>query len=93
MHWAERRVGWKGEYAEAELVAEMGACFLCAQTGIPCSDDLSNHAAYLQSWLKIMEQNHKAIFRAARDASKASDLILSFSEPSLESQPSDLQTA
>ena len=73
------RLGWKGSYALGELIAEIGACYLCAQLGVPCSDDLANHTAYLAVWLKELEDDPKVILKAASQASKATDFILSFS--------------
>ena len=80
-HWTEWRTGWSGSYAEGELRAEVGACFLANALGIPNSDDLTNHSAYIQSWLKALENDPKFIFRAAAAASKATDFILNFSRP------------
>lgn len=80
-HWTEWRTGWSGSYAEGELRAEMGACFLTSALGLPNSNDLSNHTAYIQSWLTALENDPKFIFRAAAAASKAADFILSFARP------------
>jgi antirestriction protein ArdC len=66
-------------YAVEELVAEMGAAFLCAELGIPQADDLSNITAYLASWLRVLERDHNAIFTASSAATKAADYILGFS--------------
>ncbi len=66
-------------YAFEELVAEMGGCFLCSEVGVPQSDDVSNQAAYLASWLSILQADPTAIFTAASQASAAVDYILSFS--------------
>ena len=68
-------------YAVEELVAEIGSAFLLAELGIPQSDDLSNVTAYLAHWLTVLERDHTAIFTASSAASKAVDLILSFSRP------------
>ena len=91
VHWSEVRLGWTGSYALGELIAEIGACYAAAQLGIPCSDDLSNHTAYMASWLKELENDPKAILRSASQASKATEFILGFSR-SAEPQPNDLQT-
>lgn len=79
VHWSECRLGWKGSYAMGELIAEIGTCFLNSQIGIPCSEDLQNHTSYLASWLKEMQEDPRAILRAASQASKAAELVLSFS--------------
>lgn len=66
-------------YAFEELVAEIGGCFLANEIGVPQSDDLSNQQAYLSYWLQVLENDPKAIFTAATQASAASDYILWFS--------------
>jgi antirestriction protein ArdC len=66
-------------YSMEELVAEIGGCFLCNEVGVPQSDDLSNQAAYLASWLKVLQADPSAIFTAASQASAAVDYILKFS--------------
>ena len=61
-------------YAMEELVAELGAAFLCADLGIaplPREDT----AAYLQSWLKVLKADKHAIFTAASQAQKAADFL------------------
>ena len=62
-----------------ELIAEMGSCFLATELGIPIAENLPNHASYLQNWLRAMKNDHKFIFQASSQASKAADFILSFS--------------
>ncbi|KQY28359.1 antirepressor [Caulobacter sp. Root1455] len=62
-------------YAREELVAEMGAAFLCASLGIVPT---VRHADYLASWLEVVREDNRAIFRAASQASKAADLLLAF---------------
>jgi antirestriction protein ArdC len=57
-----------------ELVAELGSMMLGAETGIP--HDPSQHAAYVQSWIKALKNDKNEIFRAASAASKACDFIL-----------------
>ena len=79
VHWSECRLNWKGCYALGELIAEIGSCYLANELAIPQSDDLRNHNAYLAHWLKALEDDHNAIFRASNQASKAADFILSFS--------------
>ncbi len=60
-------------YAREELVAEMGAAFLCAALGIVPT---VRHADYLASWLGVLREDSRAIFRAASQASKAADWLL-----------------
>jgi len=59
-------------YAAEELIAEMGAAFLCAQLGIKGE---MRHTSYLKSWLKVLKEDKKAIFTAASMATKAADYL------------------
>ena len=61
------------DYAREELIAEMGSAFLCAALGIAPT---VRHADYLGSWLAVLCEDNRAIFRAASAASKAADWIL-----------------
>lgn len=61
------------DYAREELVAEMGSAFLCAALGIVPT---VRHADYLGSWLSVLREDNRAIFRAASAASKAADWLL-----------------
>ena len=76
-------------YAREELVAEVGGCFLSAGVGVPQSDDLSNHAAYLHSWLTILGRDPTAIFTAAGQASAAVDFLLARDRQPAGSRASD----
>ncbi|WP_332818972.1 ArdC family protein [Sphingopyxis sp.] len=62
-------------YAKEELVAEMAAAFTCASLGIAPT---VRHSDYIASWLSVLRGDEKAIFRAASQASKASDYLLAF---------------
>ncbi|MDR6623829.1 zincin-like metallopeptidase domain-containing protein [Caulobacter segnis] len=62
-------------YGREELVAELGAAFVCASLGITPT---VRHADYLGAWLETLREDNRAIFRAASQASKAADLLLSF---------------
>ena len=79
VHWSEWRLGWTGNYAEGELRAEIGSVFLSQSLAIPQSGDLTNHVAYIQSWLKALKNDPGFIVRAASAASKAADFVLSHS--------------
>ena len=59
-------------YAVEELVAELGAAFLCADLGIAPESPKEN-AAYINTWLKVLKQDKRAIFTAAAMAQKAVD--------------------
>lgn len=91
VHWSEHasRLNWsrkeaENTYAMGELVAEIGACYLARELGVPASDNLTNHVAYLANWLKAMRSDPRFIFKASAQASKAADFILSFSQKSEE---------
>ena len=60
--------------AEEELVAELGAAFICSQLGLT-PDHIDDHAAYLSSWLKALKSDKRHIFRAAADAQRAADWV------------------
>lgn len=61
-------------YAREELVAELGAAFLCADLGLTLKDR-EDHAAYIGSWLKVLKDDKRAIFTAAAHAQRATDFI------------------
>lgn len=52
----------------------MGSAFLCAALGIVPT---VRHADYIGSWLEVLREDNRAIFRAAGAASKAADWLLS----------------
>jgi antirestriction protein ArdC len=57
-------------YAMEELVAELGAAFLCAELGIT-TEPRADHAQYPASWLDVLKADKRAIFTAASKASEA----------------------
>jgi len=61
-------------YGREELVAEMVAAFLNAESGIEATMD--NSAAYLRSWVKTISEDTRAVVVAAGQAQKATDYIL-----------------
>lgn len=79
------RVGRKGilepsyfgshEYSKEELIAEMGAAFLCGHAGIE-QRTIENSAAYIAGWLKALKNDKKLLVMAAAQAQHASDYIL-----------------
>lgn len=58
------------EYACEELVAELGAAFLCSAFGI-VNQPRPDHAAYIAHWLDILGRDNRAIFKAASMAQEA----------------------
>ena len=57
-----------------ELIAEIGAAFLCADLGISVTPR-PDHAAYVAHWLAVLEGDSKAIFRASRFATQATQYL------------------
>jgi antirestriction protein ArdC len=62
------------DYAYEELVAELGAAFLCSKFGVTTIEK-PNHASYIQNWLTALRDNKTFIFTAASEASKAVDYL------------------
>lgn len=77
-------------YTKEELVAEMGAAFLCAEAGI---DDptVENSAAYIGGWLKYLSSDSRALVIAGAQAQKAADYILGWA--GVEKVEDDAETA
>lgn len=68
-----KRFGDKA-YAFEELVAELGAAFLCSAFRITNEPRL-DHAAYISSWLDILHRDTKAVFTAANRAQEAVQIL------------------
>jgi antirestriction protein ArdC len=68
-------------YAGEELVAELGAAFLCAEFGF---DGDLRHAGYIAHWIDLLRADKRAFFTACSQASKAADYLrgLALAEPS-----------
>lgn len=72
-HRCDRQLGKRfsdAAYAAEELVAELGAAFLCCDLGITATPR-ADHAQYLSHWLMLMKADKKAIFSAAARAGEA----------------------
>ena len=67
------RFGSEG-YAIEELVAELGAAFLCADLDLTL-EPREDHAAYIANWLDVLKADNRAIFTAASHAQRAADFI------------------
>src|ERR1017187_1828754 len=61
-------------YAREELRAEIASMMLGDELGV--GHDPGQHAAYVKSWIKILEQDSLEIFRAAADAEKIQEFVL-----------------
>jgi len=64
-------------YAAEELVAELGAAFLCAHLDVKGQ---LRHAEYIGNWLQLLKDDDRAVFTAASKASRAADYLRSFSQ-------------
>jgi antirestriction protein ArdC len=62
-------------YSVEELVAEMGAAYLCAESGISPAV-IENQAAYLAGWLNKLRDDRRLVIRAASQAQRAADYVL-----------------
>ena len=60
------------QYAAEELVAELGAAFLCAEFGF--DGDVRN-AGYIATWIDLLKSDKRAFFTAANRASQAADYL------------------
>jgi len=69
-----RRFGDRA-YAFEELVAELGAAFLCSAFGI-VNEPRPDHAAYVASWLELLDGDTKAIFTAGSKAQEAVEYLM-----------------
>lgn len=61
-------------YAIEELLAELGAAFLCAECGI--DNTVEQSAAYVDNWLTALKRDKSLIIKAAGKAQKAADWVL-----------------
>ncbi len=61
-------------YSKEELIAEMGASYLCNEVGI-LQSTIENSAAYIRGWLKRLQDDKRLIVTAAAQAQKAVDHI------------------
>jgi antirestriction protein ArdC len=83
-HWTatparcDRQLGKRfgdNAYAAEELIAELGAAFACAHLGLS-TEPREDHAQYIQSWLRVLKADTKAIFTAASKAQQAADWLI-----------------
>jgi antirestriction protein ArdC len=88
-HWTanasrcDRQLGKRfgdAAYAAEELVAELGAAFVCAHLQLS-TEPREDHAQYIQSWLKVMRADKRAIFTAASKAQQAADYLIQTAGP------------
>ena len=68
-------------YAMEELVAEFTSAFVCAHLGIE-AQPREDHAGYIASWIKVLENDERAAYTAAAAAAKATGLLIDLAEGS-----------
>ena len=76
-HRLDRQLGKRfgdAAYAMEELVAELGAAFLCSRLEIT-NEPRPDHAAYIESWLRVLKDDRRAVFVAASKAGQAVDYL------------------
>lgn len=71
--FGRRRFGDAG-YAMEELVAELGSAFLCADLDLT-PEPREDHASYIAHWLKVLQDDSRAIFTAAGHAQRGADFL------------------
>jgi len=91
-HWTsragrcDRQLGKRfgdNAYAAEELIAELGAAFVCAHLGLS-TEPRQDHAQYIQSWLRVLKADKRAVFTAASKAQQAADFLVQQSERTAE---------
>ncbi len=78
-------------YAKEELRAEIASMLLSGELGI--GHDPGQHVAYVNSWIKALQEDPTEIFRAAADAEKIQDYVLALSQQQEIAQEVDTQEA
>ena len=68
-------------------VAELGSAFLSADLNL-AAEPREDHASYIQSWIKILKNDKRAIFSAASHAQRAADYLNSL-QPAATAEPSE----
>ncbi|SDY94102.1 Antirestriction protein ArdC [Nitrosomonas halophila] len=71
-------------YAKEELRAEISSMIVGVELGI--GHDPEQHAAYVSSWIKALQNDHLEIFRASSDAEKIYDYVLAFEQKQVHEQ-------
>jgi antirestriction protein ArdC/phage/plasmid primase-like uncharacterized protein len=71
-------------YAKEELRAEIASMIVRDELGI--GHDPGQHAAYVGSWIKALQDEPLEVFRAAADAEKIHDYVLAFEQKQVQEQ-------
>lgn len=75
-------------YAKEELRAEIASMMISMEIGIP-NVNIENHAAYVQSWIKILREDPKEIFRASSDAGKILEYVMGVEQEQMQERRQD----
>jgi antirestriction protein ArdC len=76
-------------YAFEELIAELGAAFMCACFGIT-NEPRPDHAKYVASWLAVLDNDSRAIFTAANRAQEAIQYLGELAASKLDPRPAEV---
>jgi len=74
-------------YAKEELRAEIASMILGDELGI--GHDPSQHVAYVGSWIKVLKDDPMEIFRAAADAEKIQNYVISLEQKQVQEQTTE----
>lgn len=81
IHWTGKDLGrakdskfGDDDYAYEELIAELGASYLCSLSGI--ETEIENQSAYIQNWIKQFQNDNSLIIKASTAAKKAVNYLL-----------------
>jgi len=80
-HWCEPRLGWADGDEISEVLAEITACSLCRDLGVPPwagEFDYDEHAAQLKGWVGVLRDDARHLFNVCGQASRTIDYLLSF---------------
>jgi antirestriction protein ArdC len=78
-HWVvlgRRRLGWDGDHAQGELIAELGAAILADSCGIPMGADLAGDDSHVRAWIEGMRADQSYMGHACHVAETAAERVL-----------------
>lgn len=78
-------------YSREELRAELASLFVGEALGLPT--DVPNHASYVKSWIDMLKNDKRELFRAAADAQRIADYILQFHPENQQAADDELSSA
>jgi antirestriction protein ArdC len=61
-------------YATDEMVSEICSAYLCADLGL-AAEPREDHASYIETWLRVLKNDKRAIFTAAAHAERAAAFL------------------